>query len=90
MSYSPHELLNTLKTNFGKATEAEWMQETLHEEGGEALGQAAQRGSGGPIPGNAQGQAGGGSEHLVWCKASLLAAGGSGQAALEGPTQTAL
>jgi len=34
----------------------------FHNEGGETLHQVAQRGSGGPIPGNIQGQVGGGSE----------------------------
>jgi len=37
-------------------------QEIFYNEGGEALERAAQRGSGGPMPGNIQGQVGRGSE----------------------------
>ena len=37
-------------------------EEIFYNEGGETLAQVAQRGSGGPIPGNIQGQVGWGSE----------------------------
>ena len=37
----------------------------FYSEGGEALEQAAQRGGGCPVPGDTQGEAGPGSEHLM-------------------------
>ena len=40
------------------------MEEGFYTKGGEALAQVAQRGGGCPVPGDAQGQAGRGSEHL--------------------------
>jgi len=39
---------------------------------------AAQRGSGGPIPGNIQDQAGQGLSNLIYLAVSLLAVGGLG------------
>ena len=43
--------------------------------GGEALAQVAWRGGGAPIPGETQGQAGPGSEHLMELWVSLFSAG---------------
>jgi len=37
----------------------------FYKKGGEALAQVAQRGDGCPVPGDSQGQAGRGSEHLM-------------------------
>ena len=40
----------------------------LYSKDGEALTQVAQRGGGCSVPGDIQGQAGQGSEHLIWCR----------------------
>ena len=47
----------------------------FYHQGGEALAQVAQRGGGCPIPGDTQGQAGWGSEHLMELWVSLFSAG---------------
>ena len=41
-----------------------YKEEIFYNGGGETLAQVAQRGSGGPVPGNVQGQVGWHSEHL--------------------------
>ena len=46
---------------------------------------AAQRGSGGPIPGNIQDQAGQGLSNLIYLAVSLLAVGGLGSITSRGP-----
>ena len=52
---------------------------------GEAVAQVAQTGGGCPIPGDIQGQAGWGSEHLMELQVSLFTAGQLDQMALKGP-----
>ena len=47
----------------------------FYHQGGEAVAQVAQRGGGCPIPGDTQGQAGWGSEHLMELWVSLFIAG---------------
>jgi len=47
-------------------------------DGGETLERVAQRGSGGPIPRNIQGQVGRALSSLIYLKMSLLTAGGLG------------
>ena len=47
----------------------------FYNEGGEALEQVVQRSGGCPIPGDSQGQAGWGSEHLMELWVSLFIAG---------------
>ena len=55
--------------------------------GGEALAQVAQRGGGCPIPGDTQGQAGRGSEHLMELQVSLFIAEELDQMAFKDPFQ---
>jgi len=52
-----------------------YKEEGFYNKGGEELEQVARRGGGCPIPGNTQGQAGRGSEHLMELWLSLFIAG---------------
>ena len=47
----------------GLCEKGRYKKEVLYNKGGDALAQVAQRGGGCPIPGDAQGQVGWGSEH---------------------------
>jgi len=62
-------------------------EEIFYSEGGEALEQAAQRGGGGPIPGNIQGQVGQGSEQLGLVEDVPAYCRGMAQATFKGPFQ---
>ena len=59
----------------------------FHSKGDEALEQAAQRDGGLSIPGDIQGQAGLGCEHLMELYVSLFIAGELDQMTLKGPFQ---
>jgi len=59
----------------------------FYDKGSEALEQFAQRGGGCPVPGDTQGQAGWGSEHLIVLYMSLVTAGELDKMTSKGPFQ---
>ena len=60
-------------------------EKSFYSKGGEALAQVAQRGGGCPIPGDIQGWAGQGPEHLMELWVFLFIAGELEQIAFKGP-----
>ena len=63
-------------------------EDVFYNKGGEALAQVAQRAGGCPIPGDTQGQAGQGSEHLMELQMSLIIAGQLEQVAFKDPSNS--
>ena len=78
--------------NENRQVQAGYKEEILYNEGGETLERIAQRGSGGPIPGNIQDQVGRGSEQPDLVSGVPARCGGVGLDDLQGslPTQNFL